>query len=122
MYNYREAVTSDLLDWMEENRELWADMERYEAYEKIYDLVWVDDSVTGNASGSYTFNRYQARENFFGDDDSEAYLDALVDEGLLDHAQIGKWVAEENWETIDVCIRCHLVGECLEEVLDRANI
>ena len=82
MCNYREAVTSDLLDWMEENREMWADMDRDEAYQTIYDLVFVDDSVTGNASGSYTFSRYQARENFFGDDDSEGYLDAMIDEGF----------------------------------------
>lgn len=29
----------------------------------VYDELWIDDSVTGNGSGSYTFNSYKAEEN-----------------------------------------------------------
>ena len=61
-YNYNEAVKNDVLDYIrnEVNFSEFEDMEELE--QSLNDDLWTVDSVTGNASGSYTFNRYQAQE------------------------------------------------------------
>lgn len=65
-YNYLEAVTEDAKSYIEENytaeeiREMFEDRYNWEC--TLCDDMWTADSVTGNASGSYTFNTYQAEE------------------------------------------------------------
>lgn len=61
-YNYNEAVKNDVLDYIrnEVNFSEFEDLEELE--QSLNDDLWTVDSVTGNASGSYTFNRYQAQE------------------------------------------------------------
>ena len=64
-YNYLEAITEDVLGYIVENIDLteYADLEELEAF--LNDELWTVDSVTGNASGSYTFNRWTAKEYRF---------------------------------------------------------
>lgn len=52
-YNYLEAVTSDVLDYIKEeiNLDEWKG-NREGLEEKLNDELWTVDSVTGNASGS----------------------------------------------------------------------
>lgn len=67
-YNYREAMRKDVRQAIEEKEkwigkpitEVYEDKE--EAYDQLVDDMWVDDSVTGNASGSYFFNAWRAEE------------------------------------------------------------
>lgn len=56
-YNYNEAVKNDVLDYIrnEVNFSEFEDLEELE--QSLNDDLWTVDSVTGNASGSYTFNR-----------------------------------------------------------------
>lgn len=64
MYNYLEAVKNDVMQAIEDNYDLKEYRDnRQELEEKLNDELWTDDSVTGNASGSYTFNTYKAEEN-----------------------------------------------------------
>ena len=55
-YDYREAVKNDVLDYI--NSEI--DFEEFDTLEELEEhlneVLFVHDSVTGNASGSYTFN------------------------------------------------------------------
>ena len=67
-YDYREALRTDINNAIHEKEE-WIGKtinEMYEdadeAFDQLYDDMWVNDSVTGNASGSYTFNSYRAEE------------------------------------------------------------
>lgn len=62
-YDYREAVKSDILEYIkyEIDFEDFEDLD--ELSEQLNEDLWTVDSVTGNASGSYTFNTYQAEEN-----------------------------------------------------------
>lgn len=67
-YNYREAMRIDINNAIDEKQE-WIGKTIKEAYEdvdeafdQLYDDMWINDSVTGNASGSYTFNTYKAEE------------------------------------------------------------
>ena len=68
-YNYLEAVTADAKTAILENLKDWSFTDREELEEVVNDNLWCDDSVTGNGSGSYTFNREAAKEYVTGSDD-----------------------------------------------------
>ena len=63
-YDYRMHVTADAEYFVFNEMEL--DVTRFadddELAEYIKDELWAEDSVTGNGSGSYTFNRNLAEE------------------------------------------------------------
>ena len=63
-YNYFEAVKADVREWINSNVDMedWKD-NREGLEEYLNDSLWIEDSVTGNASGSYTFNTWKAEEN-----------------------------------------------------------
>lgn len=110
-YDYRKAMYDDIEDYIFTNmkmKELF-DMEKDEAFEKLYDEMWVADSVTGNGSGSYTFNAYEAEELICHNFD-------LWEEACEELGQTA--VPFKGAETADVTIRCYLLGEILSEVLD----
>ena len=115
MYDYREAVKSDILDYIEENytpeeiREELADRDEWE--QRLNDDLWVCDSVTGNGSGSYYCNAYRAEEALCHNWD--LLNDALLEFGCTDCNPI-----EKGAEWCDVTIRCYLLGECLAAALD----
>lgn len=118
MYSYKESVKSDVRDWMEENRDQWEGLDRHDVYEVVYDACWVADGVTGNASSSYTFSRYEARQNFFEDDDSDEYISQMIEDGFTTKESVGRAVSESQWELLDVSIRCWLLTDAVTEILD----
>ena len=113
-YDYREHMKEDIHEWIIEklsnNKYAFEDViENRDEYESDwYEDLWVVDSVTGNASGSYTFNRWEAEENICHNMDlaKEAYTEFGY-EGIVD----------DEAERIDVTIRCYLLGECLHDVM-----
>ena len=119
-YDYREAVKEDAKQWVIENIDiLLANIEDREdvdgAVEFLYDTLWTEDSVTGNASGSYTFNRAEAKE--YVTDNMELACEALNEFGYsVEH--LGQKIADEEWEYLDVTIRCYLLGEAVSWVVD----
>lgn len=111
-YNYLEAVTSDVLDYIKEeiNLDEWKG-NRDGLEEKLNDELWTVDSVTGNASGSYTFNTWEAEENL-------AHNWDLLAEALDEFGQDGTDILKQGAETMDVTIRCYLLGQAIAEALD----
>lgn len=111
-YNYLEAVTSDVLDYIKEeiNLDEWKG-NREGLEEKLNDELWTLDSVTGNASGSYTFNTWEAEENL-------AHNWDLLAEALDEFGQDGTDVLRQGAESMDVTIRCYLLGQAIAEALD----
>ena len=110
-YNYREAVSNDIAEYINENInfEDFANLEELE--EHLYDTLWACDSVTGNASGSYTFNSYEAEEYICHN--LELLANALAEFGCgLDY------LLKNGAESADVTIRCYLLGECISEAMD----
>ena len=111
-YNYREHVLDDVRDYIsnnytrEELKELADDLD--ELGEKLHDEMWTDDSVTGNGSGSYTCNTWQAEENLCHNLDLIQEVDKEF--GGLDIT---------NPEGCDVSIRCYYLRECINEVLNK---
>lgn len=113
-YNYNEAVKADVKEYIQNNyttEEITEGLaEREEFDQKLYDEMWTADQVTGNGSGSYTFNRWQAEENLCHN--MNLLADALEDFGC------GLGYIEKGAEACDVTIRCYLLGSALAEVLD----
>lgn len=73
--------------------------------------MWVDDSVTGNASGSYTFNTYKAEEYICHNLD-------LLEEAMSEFGCEDVNALEKGAEWCDVTIRCYLLSDILMEVLE----
>lgn len=111
-YNYREAICDDIREYIHEEINLteWVGS-REGLEEKLYDELWIYDGVTGNASGSYTFNAWKAEEYLCHNWD-------LLAEALEEFGQDDVNVIEKGAEWADVTIRCYLLGECIAAVLD----
>lgn len=118
-YNYSEAMKEDIKDYIRDNYSEWdimhklADREEWE--NELNDALFVNDSVTGNASGSYTFNRWTAQEYVI---DNIDILREALDEFAFGAETVGEHFLNEEWETFDVIIRCHLLNQAIAETLD----
>ena len=117
MYNYLENVTADAKQAILENMNDWSFSDREELEEIANDSLWADDSVTGNGSGSYTFNREAAKEYVTRSDDGMDTLRDAVREFACEHEVFSAFL-EENWEYFDVTIRCYLLGQAISAVID----
>ena len=110
-YNYLENVTADAKQAILENMHDWSFTDREELEEIANDSLWVDDSVTGNGSGSYTFNTWQAEENLCHNMDE-------LEEACNEFGQdIGEAV-KQGAEYCDVTIRCYLLGQAISAAID----
>lgn len=84
-------------------------------WDVVYDNLFIDDGVTGNGSGSYFFNAAKARE---------AVADAIWDEKILNVLsefgisgdRIAQYLRDNDAESLDVCIRCAMLGEVYGEI------
>lgn len=110
-YDYLEAVTNDAKQAILENLKYWDFSDREELEEKANDELWIDDSVTGNGSGSYTFSTWKAEENICHNLDE---LEESCDEFGQDIGEVIKHGAEY----CDVTIRCYLLGQAISAALD----
>ena len=112
-YNYLEAVTADVIRYVEDN-DILAEWEgnREGLEEFLNDELWIVDSVTGNASGSYTFSRWQAEE-YLAHNWAEL-AEALEEFGLSDINPFDKGA-----EWCDVTLRCYYLGQAIASALDR---
>ena len=116
MYDYRNAMADDIKNAIEDNTEFWglAEMTAEEAVELLTDNLWSDDAVTGNGSGSYTFNRAAAKEYVL--DNMELCVEAFKEFCAVE--QFAEKIASEDWEFLDVTIRCYLLSEMVESVVN----
>lgn len=119
MYNYLEAMKSDIKDYIknEVNTSNYSDREELE--NDLNDILWNEDSVTGNASGSYTFNRADAKE--YADNNMDLLVEACKEFGV-DNETVCKKFFAEDWEYFDVTIRCYLLNQAISEALDEIDL
>lgn len=113
-YDYLENVKEDVRNYIEENKIVVTSSNREEVEQELNDTLFVNDSVTGNASGSYTFSTWQAEENLCHN--MELLVEALTEFGC-DLSYL-----EKGAEACDVTIRCYLLGQAISEVLDEIEI
>ena len=94
----------------------WQYLKDKEASE-IFDILFLEDSVTGNGSGSYTFSTYQAEQNI---------AELLFDDDFIDELEgnfggnLGDLI-KRGAEAVDVTARCLAlyyvdIDEILEEL------
>ena len=116
---YLEQIKEDIRNYIEENyttEEISEKMEdRDEFEEMLNDELWTDDNVTGNGSGSYTFDRSKAQEFVLAD--IETVQEALQ-EFCVEADTIAKKFLESDWEYFDVTARCYVLSMGISEVLD----
>lgn len=110
-YDYRKAVLEDIRTYLNENNFQPSDYDydRDSAFENLNEELWVADSVTGNGSGSYTFSTWEAEENLCHN--LELLMEAMEGLGCKPYDFKGA-----EWG--DVTIRCYLLNECLDSILD----
>ena len=111
MYNYLEAVTADVVEYIKNEINLTDYDSREELEEALNDELWTADSVTGNASGSYYCNAWKAEEAL-------AHNWDLLAEALTEFGQDGTDVLKQGAEAMDVTIRCYLLGQAIAEALE----
>jgi hypothetical protein len=115
MYNYNEAMLSDVLDYIRENytaEEIAEKLEERDDWaEELNDDMWTADSVTGNGSGSYTFNTWRAEEYL-------AHNWDILAEALAEFCCDDCNPIKKGAEWCDVTIRCYLLGQAINEALD----
>lgn len=100
-YNYYEEIKEDVKEYLKNTDE--------RNFSALYDDMFINDSITGNASGSYTCNTWEAEENLCHNLD-------LLKEALEEFGSNLDYL--ESPEACDVTIRCYLLGQVLQEVLD----
>ena len=120
---YLEQVKADVKEWME--NESYYDFEYMILTGEIDDLdhlgewlsdtLWAEDAVTGNASGSYTFNREEAKKHVLADMDT--VREALYEFGT-EAQEIGERFLNEDWEYLDVTARCYVLNTAIWEVIE----
>lgn len=119
--NYLDQVKEDIRNYLEYDYDIKAEIQAgefadaEELREYLYDTMWIEDAITGNASGSYTFNRAEAREYVLADMGTVG--EALREFGTTAE-EIGERFLAEDWEYLDVTARCYVLGWALDEVLE----
>ena len=113
IYNYREAMEEDIREYINDNYNIEDfDAAINDIYEKLYDELLVEDSVTGNASGSYTFNSALAKQYVMA---NMGLLCDTCEEFCINGLEK---IANDEWEYLDVSIRCYLLGIVLRDVIE----
>jgi hypothetical protein len=117
-YNYHQAIWDDVMEYIKDNytseelkEHLSTKRGEQDFLDQLNDELWVCDSVTGNASGSYTVSYWKAEENLCHNLD---LLKEALDEFGGDYAK----ALEKGAEYCDVTIRCYLLSTTIWECLD----
>lgn len=114
-YDYYANVKDDVLSYINDEirpGEYW-DRDELESF--LNDELFCDDGVTGNGLGSYTRNRSQAKEYVLDNTDllKESIEEFDSKDKLID------WFFDDDYESMDVTIRCYVLGSCINDALDK---
>ena len=114
-YDYYANVKDDVLTYINDEirpGEYW-DRDELESF--LNDELFCDDCVTGNGCGSYTHNRSQAKEYVLDNTDllKESIEEFDSKDKLID------WFFDDDYESMDVTIRCYVLGSCINDALDK---
>lgn len=113
-YDYRASMKADIREYISENHSEKTIDELLQIREELNDEMWTADSVTGNASGSYWCNTWKAESALCHNFDLVSEM--LGEFGMPDD---NDKLTDAEW--LDVSIRCYLLGECLDAVLDEMS-
>lgn len=114
-YDYLNAVINDvkaaIKDLDEDEKKELAGLDEDGKKEYIHDLLFDNDRVTGNASGSYTFSTWKAEENLCHNGDLIEETAECFGYSLNDLEDLGP-------EGVDVAIRCYVLPQAINRALE----
>ena len=116
MYNYYDAIRSDVQRYIRENlddndiREGFRDKGLDDFTSYLEEQMWDKDDVTGNGTGSYVSSPEEAALNLCGNLD-------LALEILHEYGVEGDAALQKGFEYIDCTIRCGLLYQTIYSVL-----
>ena len=84
---YLEQMKADIIDYIK-SEDIDLEQDRDDIANDLSEELWTVDSVTGNGSGSYTFNTAKAREYVL--ENGEEYVKELIEEFCLDSETVAK--------------------------------
>lgn len=120
-YDYFEALRTDIFDALIEDSYLLEGVtaeslcdDPDEVIDRLTDEFWMFDSITGNASGSYTFNAWKAQEYVMQNTDA---LRQALEDFCIEPETIAEKFLNEEWEYFDVTIRCSLLSLAVNDVI-----
>lgn len=113
-YNYLAAVKEDVKNYINYNNITINEDNREDIEQDLNDKLFCEDSVTGNASGKYTLDAWQAEENLSHNMD-------LLGEALTEFGCDITYL-ERGAEACDVTIRCYLLSQAIAEILDEIAV
>ena len=106
-YEYYDVVKKDIRQYIVDNE---IDINNIDI-EVLESDLWVADSVTGNASGSYYCNAWIAEESIAHNLD--LFIEACEWFGCDAGAEV-----KRGTENMDVLIRCYVLATCLDGVIE----
>lgn len=106
MYNYLENMIEDVKEYIKENDIDVATIDETD----LYDDLFIEDAITGNASGSYYCNTWKAKEALQGNED---LLQQTIDTFCIDMNE--HW---NDYEYLDVSVRCYLLADAIADALN----
>lgn len=111
-YDYYEEVKKDVIEYIKDH-DIIVSEDNIDTLRdgSLYDDMFVSDSVTGNGSGSYTFNAWKAEE--YVCHNLDLFAEAMEEFGYTDIP-----LKVFNAEYIDVTIRCYILSQVLYNVLE----
>lgn len=114
-YDYKEAVKNDVMTYINENYDednldfvLRYDDTRENLIDELEEKLWIEDSVTGNASGSYTMSYYVAEEYL-------CHNLGLLCEAMHEFGNDKDILT--NPEYCDVTIRCYMLNWAIKDAV-----
>lgn len=114
MYDYKEVIKNDVLEYINDEINL-ADFNEWEDLQYLLESdLYNHDGITGNGSGSYTFSTYEAEENI-------AHNLDLLGDALVEFGYSSDYLFNEGAEAADVLIRCYLLNDCISEAIEELS-
>lgn len=104
-YNYLKHEVADVTSWLKQHQ--LTDPNHIDKA-KLYNRLWIENSVTGNGRGFYT-SRYQAEQNLVGNHD-------LLTKEIGETGFCSRTITPEK---ADMVIRCYLLDQAILEAVKR---
>lgn len=114
----RENVVEEAKDYIDDEmdnylREASEDDDAEDIFEIIYDDMFCG-SVTGNDNGTYSFSRSRSRALMVNMLDTPEFIDMTKSFDI----DIAQYLADGDWEGLEVSLRCYLLGETYSDIYD----
>ena len=116
-YNYKEALKQDIRNYIKDNNFTQDDETLDEYVQTLDEDLWGEDIITGN--GPYGYGSEEECEQYLSGNLRLAF-EALYDFGT-DFGELMRHFPKDICKYLDTTIRCYLLRECIEEVVNETK-